>query len=140
MFLNDHQIALVEASFAPVIEHLDGAAALFYHTLYERDPSLESLFRRDQGRNFLHTLSVLVSSFDNPTDFIATSEALGRRAAKSGVKEADYGAIGEALLDMLQLGLGEDYTPEIDEAWAAAYRVIASIAISAAYEAAGDDW
>ena len=44
-----------------------------------------------------------------------------------GVKDDDYGAIGAALLWLLEQVLGEEFTPELREAWSEAYLLVSSI-------------
>ena len=143
MFLPDPQIALVQTSFTPVIDNIDAASALFYDVLYELDPSLENLFRGEiytADCTFIDTLYVLVNTLGDPIDLIATTEALGKSYVEYGVREVDYPLLGRALHAMLQQGLGADYSPEVEAAWASAYEVISSIAIAAAYPAAVDSW
>ena len=50
---------------------------------------------------------------------------MGHRHAGYGVNERDYETVGEALLWTLEQGLGQSFTPDIREAWAALYRFVA---------------
>jgi len=52
----------------------------------------------------------------------------------AGVSVEQYVPVGAALLWTLEKGLGEAFTPEIREAWATTYRVLAGTMIEAANE------
>ena len=49
-----------------------------------------------------------------------------------GVREEHYATVGAALLWTLEQGLGEGFTPETRDAWAAAYGLLSSAMIEAA--------
>ena len=53
--------------------------------------------------------------------------ALGRRHSGYGVQDKDYGTVGKALIWTLEQGMGEDFTPEVRDAWMAAYGMIAQV-------------
>jgi hemoglobin-like flavoprotein len=52
-------------------------------------------------------------------------EALGRRHVGYGVRDEHYSTVGEALIWTLAQGLGDAFTSEVREAWAAAYSWLA---------------
>ena len=122
------QIVLVQESFAQVVPIADTAAALFYGRLFEMDPTLRALFRADmraQYRNLMQTLTVVVRGLDRLDSILPAVEALGRRHAGYGVKDEHFQVVGEALLWTLQQGLGQAFTPEVRQAWATAYGLLA---------------
>jgi hemoglobin-like flavoprotein len=51
---------------------------------------------------------------------------LGRRHAEYGVQTKDYNTVGAALLWTLEQGLTQQFTPEVKEAWTAAYTILAT--------------
>ena len=53
-----------------------------------------------------------------------------------GVKDEHYEIVGGALLWTLGQGLGDAFTPEVEEAWAEAYGLLATVMKEAAAEAA----
>jgi hemoglobin-like flavoprotein len=126
--MNLIQKALVQTSFAQVRPIADAAAALFYGRLFELDPTLRPLFKGDlkeQGRKLMEMLTLAVKGLDRPEALLPALAALGRRHAGYGVNERDYETVGEALLWTLEQGLGPSFTPDIREAWAALYRLVA---------------
>jgi hemoglobin-like flavoprotein len=57
---------------------------------------------------------------------------LGRSHAGYGVEDRHYDTVGAALLWTLEKGLGSGFTPEMKEAWAAVYGLLASTMQAAA--------
>jgi hemoglobin-like flavoprotein len=126
--MNDHQIQLVRHSFALVLPIADQAAALFYDKLFERDPSISKLFRGDmaqQGARLMHMIEGAVQMLDRPQMLRHALLRLGERHAGYGVVDAHYPLVGAALLDTLAVGLGDAFTAETREAWAAMYTMVA---------------
>ena len=127
--MNKTQKTLVQTSFAQVRPIADKAAALFYNRLFELDPTLRPLFKGDmeeQGRKLMDMLTLAVKGLDRPEALLPALTALGRRHAGYGVNKHDYETVGEALLWPLEQGLGPSFTPDIREAWAALYRLVAA--------------
>ena len=63
-------------------------------------------------------------------------QALGKRHAGYGVKDADYDTVADALLWTLQTGLGADFTDEVRLAWVNTYTALADTMKAAAAEEA----
>jgi hemoglobin-like flavoprotein len=123
------QIELVRSSFAQVARIADASGALFYRRLFELDSTLRSLFRGDlqeQGRKLIQMLGIAVAWLDRPDMLVPTIEALGRRHEIYGVKPRDYDTGGKALLLTLAEGLGDEFTPEVRDAWIAVFELISS--------------
>jgi hemoglobin-like flavoprotein len=130
-----HQIQLVQTSFEKVAPIADTAAALFYSRLFETDPSTRPLFRGDlrrQGAMLMQTLGLAVRHLHDPTPVLGAVQNLGVRHIGYGVTETHYGSVGTALLWTLGQGLGEAFTEEVRDAWAAAYDLLAGVMQAAA--------
>jgi len=122
------QQTLVQTSFAKVMPIAETAASLFYDELFRRDPALRPLFKADmaeQRRKLIAMLATAVAHVDDWDRISAAVAALGRRHVGYGVKPADYDTVGAALLATLALGLGEDFTPAVRDAWAACIAKVA---------------
>jgi hemoglobin-like flavoprotein len=118
------QIQLVQQSWAEVQPIAETAAALFYQRLFELDPALRALFKRDleeQGRVLMKMIDVAVAGLSRLQSVLAAVQALGRRHAGYGVTEQHYDTVAEALLWTLEQGLGSAFDAEQREAWTAAY-------------------
>ena len=136
--MNAAQVALVRQSFAKVAPIRAQAAALFYERLFALDPSTRPLFRGDiaaQGAKLMAALATVVHALDRLDTVVADIRALARRHVHYGVEERHYLTVGAALLWTLEQGLGpEEFTPEVRNAWAAAYALLSSTMIEAARE------
>lgn len=133
------QIASVRDSFGKVAPIADQAAALFYGRLFEIAPETRALFRSDigeQGRKLMATLAVVVRGLDDLPALMPAVTRLAERHAGYGVGAAHYAPVGAALLWTLEQGLGEAFTPEVKEAWSAAYGTLSGAMIAAAASAA----
>lgn len=133
--LTQAQIALVQNSFAVVAPIADDAAALFYRRLFEIDPTLKAMFKSDmaeQRRHLMQMLSAAVKGLNHIERLIPVVEDLGRRHVNYGVEEHHYDTVGNALLWTLEKGLGAAFTPDVREAWATVYGLLASTMARAA--------
>jgi hemoglobin-like flavoprotein len=129
------QVAWIRESWTAVEPIQNVAAGLFYDRLFELDPSLRRLFARtdmaQQKKILMQTLTVVVKSLDRLDQLVPAVQALGRRHAGYGVRASHYDTVGAALLWTLGQGLGEAFVPELRDAWAEAYSVLASVMIEA---------
>jgi nitric oxide dioxygenase len=85
-----------------------------------------------QRKNLVQTLTVVVKSIDRIETLVPAVEALGRRHVGYGVQPAHYATVGQALLDTLEVGLGDAFTPEARAAWTEAYELLAGVMLAAA--------
>lgn len=141
--MTQNQVLLVQSSFQLIAQNLEAAAMLFYDRLFQLDPSLRQMFRNtreEQARKLAHVLKVVVNGLSRPEQILPTVEELGRRHVGYGVRPQHYATVGAALLWTLQAGLAENFTPEVREAWASAYLLLASTMQKAAAEAETADF
>jgi hemoglobin-like flavoprotein len=130
------QQELIRSTWGQVAPIADTAAQIFYHRLFELDPSLRALFAHTdmaaQRKNLMQTMTVVVKGIDRLDALIPAVEALGRRHVGYGVREDHYATVGRALLDTLAIGLGDAFTPEARDAWSEAYGLLAGVMLAAA--------
>jgi hemoglobin-like flavoprotein len=130
------QIALVQDSFAKVAPISDQAAILFYDRLFEIAPQVQAMFPTDmteQRRKLMATLAVVVNGLNNLETILPAASALATRHVSYGAKAEHYPVVGAALLWTLEKGLGDAWTPEVAEAWTAAYATLSGFMIHQAY-------
>ena len=123
------QIVLVQDSWKLVQPIAAQAAGLLYARLFALDPSLKRLFKGDmeeQGRKVMAMISVAVNSLTRLESIVPQVQALGRRHAGYGVEPRHYATVGEALVWTLDQALGEAFHKDIEDAWRAAYGVLAN--------------
>ena len=130
------QVKLVQQSFARVVPISEVAAVLFYDRLFETTPSVKPMFPADmieQRKKFMLTLAVLVNGLGNLETVLPTASALAKRHIGYGARPEHYPVVGTALLWTLQQGLGDHWTPDVADAWSAAYGMLSGFMISEAY-------
>ena len=131
----DH-IKLIQDSFAKVSPLADTTAALFYKRLFEIAPEVKPLFRGDmteQGRKLMKTLIVVVNGLGNLDSILPAASALAKNHVAYGVRPTHYAPVGEALLWALERGLGSAWSPDLRNAWSAAYATLSNFMIGEAY-------
>lgn len=133
--MTPQQIALVKSSFTQVLPIKDVAAAAFYDRLFTVDPSLKPLFKGDmqaQGQKLMMAIGTVVAALDRLDTVLPTVQQLARRHVGYGVQDSHYATVGGALLDTLASAFGDDFTPEVRDAWATAYGILSTAMIEAA--------
>lgn len=136
--MSPSQIDLVQSSFAEVKPIAATAAELFYDRLFFLDPSLRKLFRNDmgkQGQMLMGMIGAAVGGLRNLETLAPVVRQLGARHVGYGVKDEHYQTVGAALLWTLEQGLGARFTPEVRDAWAAAYELLSQVMQQGALEA-----
>ncbi|MBU2952052.1 hypothetical protein KO493_15235 [Tamlana agarivorans] len=132
-------VTLVQDSFEKVKPIAPAAAEIFYTKLFELDPKLKPLFPSDgdamktQGNKLMTMLGAAVAGLNNLDALIPVLKDLGKRHVAYKVEPSHYETVGAALLGTLAAGLGDDFTPEVKDAWAEVYGTMSSVMIEAAY-------
>jgi hemoglobin-like flavoprotein len=134
--MTPEQVKLVQESFAKVVPISDQAAVIFYDRLFEIAPSVKSMFTGDmaeQRRKLMTMLAAVVNGLGNLESILPAASALAIRHVSYGAKTEHYPVVGSALLWTLEKGLGDAWTPEVADAWTAAYGTLSGYMISEAY-------
>jgi hemoglobin-like flavoprotein len=136
--MNAQQIEMVRSTFAKIRPHAAATAESFYERLFELDPSLRPMFKGDmvnQGRMLMTMLDAAVRGLSDIDAMLPAVRQLGVRHLKYEVRDEHYDTVGDALLWTLEQGLGRRFTPEVGEAWLAAYRVLVGAMQMGAFQA-----
>jgi hemoglobin-like flavoprotein len=124
-------VNLLRQSFELVVERAPNLTHRFYEILFTRYPATLEMFpsvRRGQQENML--TQALVAVMDHLEDapwLESTLRGLGARHVHYGVTDEMYAWVGDSLLTTLREVAGDDWSPAIEEAWAAAYGAIAGL-------------
>jgi len=136
--MTPQQIELVKKTWVLVVPIADKAAELFYGRLFELEPSYRAMFKHDmteQGKKLMKTINIAVEALDDVEPLVPTLKQMGADHAGYGVVDRDYNVVGAALLWTLEQGLGDAFTDEVRNAWAAVYDVLANTMKAGAAEA-----
>jgi NAD(P)H-flavin reductase/hemoglobin-like flavoprotein len=130
----------LKSTWAAAGEHADDVAAYFYAHLFVTHPELREMFpltMNAQRDRLVGALGRIVSSVDDLGQVVGFIEQLGRDHRRFSVVAEHYDAVGASLLWSLAHFLGDRWTTEVADDWAAAYGVVASTMIAAAEESEG---
>jgi hemoglobin-like flavoprotein len=122
------QVELVQSSFQRVLPIADVAGLLFYERIFTLAPEARALFGDDIALQASRTMAAIKTAVDGLDDIAQIAPfliRLGARHVRYGVVPAHFDLVGGALLWTLEQGLGEAFTPEVHDAWAAAFTIIA---------------
>ena len=129
MRITKKQIQLIQTTWAKIMLNSKFNAEFFYDLLFELNPGLQSMFKKDQEeqeRILMSMITMIVNSLHQSDDMAPFFLTLGNRHKKYGVKKSNYNTFWTALLFMLKAGLREHFTKETEEAWKAVYKLMAS--------------
>ncbi|QWG22068.1 hemin receptor [Bradyrhizobium sediminis] len=137
--MNSTQIRLVRESFAKVVPISEQAAVMFYDRLFEIAPAVKAMFPADmteQRKKLMMMLAAVVNGLGNLQSILPAASALAKRHVGYGARAEHYPVVGAALLWTLEKGLGAAWTPEVADAWTAAFGTLSGYMISEAYGSA----
>ncbi|WP_088343104.1 MULTISPECIES: globin domain-containing protein [Rhodomicrobium] len=129
------QVKIVQDSFRALAPKAAAASSFFYAELFRLSPGIRQLFPQDMAKHelkFLQMLATVVKALDKIETVSQELADLGRRHLSYDVEDEHYAAVGAALMSMLEELLGADCTPEIKDAWNAAYDMLARVMQDAA--------
>ena len=128
--MNTQQIEIVQRTFELAAPMADQIADRFYERLFTMDPSLRALFHgniQQQGNKLMTMLALVVRSLDRPETILEPARRLGERHVQYGVQPHHYATVGQSLLWTLAQLFGPAFTPEVEDAWTAAYMLLAGV-------------
>ena len=135
--MNQDTVQQVQQSFKKVVPMADQVGEIFYTRLFETYPSVRPMFAEDikpQAKKLVQMLALVVNSLHRLDDLLPAVKDLARRHKGYGVVDAHYPAVGETLLWTLEKGLGDDFTPELRQAWTTAFQTLAGVMIATSNE------
>ncbi|WBP87816.1 globin domain-containing protein [Kitasatospora cathayae] len=137
--LTARDIELIRASLAVVEPVADRATAHFYALLFLQHPEVRSLFpaAMDVQRDRLfRALLAAARGAEDPAALRTRLSELGRGHRRYGTLTGHYAPVGECLVQALARYAGGRWDTGTELAWRRAYRLISTIMIEAAEEAA----
>lgn len=124
-------VPLLRNSFALVVEREPELTHRFYEILFERYPRTQALFtqntRSAQAKMLRDALVAVMDHLEDAPWLERELGALGRKHVDYGVTTEMYDWVGDSLLATLREVAGDDWSPELEAAWAEAYGAIAGL-------------
>jgi nitric oxide dioxygenase len=146
--LTPSQIAIVKST-APVLkEHGETITKLFYEKMIRENPGLHNFFNKTgqatgaQPRALAGAVFGYANYVDDLGQLKALVERISHKHVSLTVQPEHYTIVGKYLLEAVAIVLGDTVTPEVGEAWTAAYAALADIFINREKElyAAHENW
>lgn len=132
-------VPALRESFALVVERAPRVTTRFYEIFFERYPQVRSMFggqaSRRQEEMLTKALAAVLDHLEDPAWLGETLRSLGAKHLDYGVRDEQYGWVGECLLLTLEEVAAEAWTPRVRDAWTNAYGAIAALCIEGAREA-----
>lgn len=133
--LREDQIHLIKATVPVLVEHGNTITTVFYKNMLAAHPELNDVFNvpnqlnGHQPRALAGALYAYAANIDNLGALSPAVELICNKHASLYIKPDDYKIVGKYLLEAMAEVLGEALTPEIKDAWAAAYWQLADLMI-----------
>lgn len=133
--LRPDQMQLIKATVPVLVEHGKTITTVFYKNMLDAHPELKNVFNMPnqtngyQPRALAGALFAYASNIDNLGALGPAVELICNKHASLYIKPEDYQIVGKYLIEAMGEVLGGALTPEIKDAWAAAYWQLADIMI-----------
>lgn len=133
--LTPTQTALVKATVPALEAHGETITRHFYASMFAAHPELLNIFNPAnqktgrQARSLAASVLAYAAHIDRPEVLGGMVERIGHKHVSLEVQPEHYPIVGEHLLGAIASVLGDAATPEILDAWGAAYGQLADIMI-----------
>lgn len=133
--LSPSQIKLIKATVPVLVEHGTTITTVFYKNMLGAHPELNNVFNvpnqrnGHQQRSLAGALFAYAANIDNLGALAPAVELMCQKHASLYIQPDQYHIVGKHLIEAMGEVLGDALTPEIKQAWAAAYWQLADIMI-----------
>ena len=128
----------LETSFDLVAPRGEELMDVFYARLFAAAPAVRTLFPRDmqtQKTMLLSALVLLRKSLRDLDAVVPTLRTLGARHVAYGARPEHYPVVGSVLIESMAAIAGPAWTAEYEQAWIAAFEIVAGTMLEGAAEA-----
>lgn len=134
--LTIQQKEIVKSTIPALQEHGVTITTLFYERMLDAHPELKNIFNTahqatgEQPAALAHAVWAYASNIDHPEALSTAVSRIGHKHASLGITPDHYPIVGKHLLDAIKEVLGPAVNQDVLDAWAAAYKQLASIFIN----------
>lgn len=134
--ITDRQLEIVKATVPVLQQHGEAITRTFYRNLFSSHPELKDIFnmanqaKGDQPRALAAAVLAYAANIDQLQNLGPAVTKIAHKHCSLDIAPEHYPIVGENLLKAIGQTLGEAATPEIVDAWTAAYGQLAEIMIS----------
>ena len=129
------QKQLIKATIPTLKEHGQLLTTHFYQRVFAHHPELKNVFNQanqQSGRQPMALASAVLAyaeHIDNPAVLVSALVRIGHKHTSLDIRPEQYPVVGHHLLASISEVLGEAATPELLNAWGAAYNQLARLMI-----------
>ena len=136
--MKESEILLVKRSWR-IFREIDPVLIgdVFYSKLFSFNPSLRKMFPSNMSHQYqklMEMINTIIARLDKLDELSDEISAMAQRHVHYGVRAGHYKLVGKALLWTLKQGLGNDWTPELEEGWTKCYALLSGEMIRASQQ------
>lgn len=134
--LTREQVKIIKSTVPVLAQHGNTITSKFYHDMLEAHPELKNIFNNThqatghQAQALAGSLYAYANNIDDLGKLSPAVELICHKHASLFVRAEQYEIVGKHLLGTMSAVLGDAATPEILDAWGAAYWQLADIMIN----------
>ena len=128
--MNTRESSLVIDSWRKVSVDIEAAGGVFFERLFEKSPSLKTLFKNDlqtMQRQFTNMLNVIINGLEQADSLREPLKKLGETHRGYGAKQADYDLMSECLIETIEQCSQEILSQAEKLAWQKAFRLFSDM-------------
>lgn len=133
--LNASQLEVIKSTIPVLEESGELLTCHFYRRMFRENPEVKKFFNPahqaagTQQRALAGAICAYAQNIENLPALAGAVELIAQKHASLGILAEHYPIVGENLLESIKEVLGEGATPEVIDAWAAAYGQLADVFI-----------
>ncbi|WP_373092670.1 globin domain-containing protein [Zhongshania sp.] len=120
--MTPQQITCIQKNFRTISAVSRPFSRLYYLRLFQLSPELKRHINSHadyKGRKLFALLGAAVRSLDNIDGLQVVVSSLGRRYTAQGIDNQHFALMSQALLETLEMALGDEFTGDVAVAWTA---------------------
>ncbi len=125
------QKEIIKSSFPRVLIHTLKNSTIVYEKLFMDIPEAKELFKNTsidkQGQMLVAAIGKIVKGLDNHDIFEKDLVELATRHVGYGLKPEYFTHFGNALINMFEVSLADNWNKDLNDAWVAVYQEVANI-------------
>ncbi|MBB1486280.1 NO-inducible flavohemoprotein [Oceanospirillum sediminis] len=133
--LTAEQISLVKSTLPLLSEAGRDVTDYFYNRMFNQHPELKNIFNMSNQRSgrqplaLFNALAAYATHIDNLPVLQQAVERIAQKHASMDIQPEQYDIVGHHLIETLKELAPNEFTPDVEDAWRAAYQQLASVFI-----------
>jgi len=133
--LTAEQISLVKSTLPLLSEAGRDVTDYFYNRMFNQHPELKNIFNMSNQRSgrqplaLFNALTAYATHIDNLPVLQQAVERIAQKHASMDIQPEQYDIVGHHLIETLKELAPNEFTPDVEDAWRAAYQQLASVFI-----------